>query len=126
MEIAANTSAVPLTELPMPAAVLAVSVGYVSLTLAKLPAWLAAVALHGITGTVRGLGGFRIGDHRVAMPDAATMAIAFAALVVAMVLVWRRSRMAATGLAVLAAAGVWVSATEPRPKIRGCHGSDRD
>jgi competence protein ComEC len=119
MGIPANALAVPLTELLMPAAVLAVAVGYVSLTLAKLPAWFAAAALHGITGTVRGLGGFRIADHRVAMPDAATMAIAFAALVVAMVLVWRRRWLVSLGLAALTGAGVWVSATEPRPQIRG-------
>jgi competence protein ComEC len=118
MGIAANALAVPLTELLMPAAVLAVAVGYVSLTLAKLPAWFAAAALHGITGTARGLGGFRIADHRVAMPDAATMAIAGAALVIAMVLVWRRRWLVASGLIALAAAAVWVSATEPRPQIR--------
>jgi competence protein ComEC len=116
--IPANALAVPLTELLMPAAVLAVAVGYVSLALAKLPAWFAALALHGITGTVRGLGGFRIADHRVAMPDPATIAIAAGGLAIAMTLVWRRRMLAAGGLAALAFAGLWVSATEPRPRIR--------
>jgi len=118
MGIPANALAVPLTELLMPTAVLAVSLGYVSLALAKVPAWLAGVALHGIAGTVRGLGGFRIADHRVAMPDATTVAIAVGALVIAVILVWQRSAIAAVGLATLAAAGLWVSATEPRPQIR--------
>ena len=118
MGIPANALAVPLTELLMPAAVLAVTVGYVSLALAKVPAWLAALALHGITGTVRGLGGFRIADHRVAMPETSTMLLAGAALAVAMIFIWRCKLLAASGLAVLAAVGTWISASEPRPIIR--------
>jgi competence protein ComEC len=37
------------------------------------------MALHGITGTVRRLGGFRIADHRVAMPEISTIVMASAA-----------------------------------------------
>lgn len=109
MGIPANALAAPLTELLMPAAVLAVGLGYV---------WAAAMALHGITGTVRRLGGFRIADLRVAMPEISTIVMASAALVVAMALVWRRRIFAASGLVVLAAAGIWISATEPRPHLR--------
>jgi ComEC/Rec2-related protein len=54
--IPANALSVPLTELLMPSAVLSVGLNYVAGTLAKLPAMAAAVALHGITGTVRWLG----------------------------------------------------------------------
>jgi hypothetical protein len=79
MGIPANALAVPLTELLMPAAVLAVGLEYVWAAAAKLPAWAAAMALHGITGTVRRLGGFRIADHRVAMPEISTIVMASAA-----------------------------------------------
>jgi competence protein ComEC len=54
--MAANSFAVPLTGILMPAAVLAVALSYVWLPLAKLPAISAAWALHGVTGTVRSLG----------------------------------------------------------------------
>lgn len=118
MGIPANALAVPLTELLMPLAVLAVALGYVSTAAAKLPAWAAAMALHGITGTVRWLGGFRIADHRVAMPEIFTIVLAGAALTVAMALVWRRRLLAASGLVVLAATGVWISASEPQPRVR--------
>jgi len=115
--IPANALAVPPTELLMPAAVLAVALGYVSVALAKIPAWLGAVALHGITSTVRVLGGFRIADHRVAMPETTTILIAGAGVAIAMILVWRRKLVAASGLAALAVAGIWVSASEPKPII---------
>jgi competence protein ComEC len=118
MGIPANALAVPLTELLMPAAVLAVALGYISVAVAKVPAWLGAMALHGITGTVRALGGFRIADHRVALPEASTILVAGTVLGVAMILIWRRRILAASGLAVLAAAGIWISASEPRPAIR--------
>jgi competence protein ComEC len=118
MGIPANALAVPLTELLMPTAVLAVTLGYVSLALAKAPAWLAAIALHGITRAVRGLGGFRIADHRVAMPETSTMLLAGAALALAMILIWRRKLLAATGLTVLGASGLWISASEPKPIVR--------
>jgi competence protein ComEC len=118
MGIPANALAVPLTELLMPAAVLAVAVGYLSAALARAPAWLAAIALHGITSTVKGLGGFRIADHRVAMPETSTMLLAGAALAIAMILIWRHKILAAVGLVVLAAAGVGISASEPQPDVR--------
>jgi competence protein ComEC len=70
MGIPANTLAVPLTGILVPAAVLAVTLSYVWLPLAKIPALVAAVSLHGITGTVRGLGGLRMADHRVAASPA--------------------------------------------------------
>ena len=114
----ANSLAVPLTGILMPAAVLAVALSYLWLPLARVPALFAAVALHGITGTVRGLGGLGIADHRVAIPETATIVIAACALAVAMVLAWRNTAMAAVGLALLTAAGLWVSAALPKPHIR--------
>lgn len=116
--IPANALAVPLTGLLMPAAVMSVALSYVWMPLAKGSAIVAGFALHGIAGTVRWLGGTRIADHRVAMPEAGTIAFAACALAVAMVLAWRRRGLAILGVAILAVAGVWVSATEPRAHVR--------
>src|SRR6202044_3692301 len=69
----ANVAVVPLTQLLMPAAVLTVGLGYLSLTLAKLPALLTSFALQAITGTVHGLGGLRLADLRVATPSVVMM-----------------------------------------------------
>lgn len=102
----------------MPTAALAVGLSYVWSPLAKIPALFAAAALHGITGTVRGLGGLRIADYRVAMPETSTIVIAGCALAIAMVLAWRRPALTAGGLALLAATALWVSAALPRPHVR--------
>jgi len=56
----ANAAVVPLTQLLMPAALLAVALAYVSPLLAKLPALLTSVVLQAITGTVHGLGDLRL------------------------------------------------------------------
>ena len=80
----ANVAVVPLTQLMMPAAVLAMALGYVSVWLAKLPVLLTTVALDGITGTIRGLGGMHLADLRVAMPSAVMITLAAAALLLAM------------------------------------------
>jgi hypothetical protein len=60
----ANMMVVPLTEILMPTAILAMTLGYVSPVLAKIPALIAAAALEGIAGSVRWLGGLRIADSR--------------------------------------------------------------
>ena len=117
--IPANALAVPLTGILMPAAVLAVSLGYVWMPLAKLPALVASWSLHGITGTVEGLGGLRIADHRVAMPALATMLVASITLALAMALAWRRRILLLGGLAAVAAVAVWLSAAVPAPQVRG-------
>jgi competence protein ComEC len=118
MGIPANALAVPLTGILMPAAVLAVVLSYVWLPLAKLPAVVAAWSLHGITGTVRGLGGLRIADHRVPMPEPATIVLAACALGLAMLLAWRRRAIVLGALAVLTTAGLWVSAIAPTPHFK--------
>ena len=50
----ANVAVVPLTELMMPAAIGALVLSWVSIPLAKIPAFLTSLALHGIVGTVHG------------------------------------------------------------------------
>ena len=87
----ANIAVVPLTQLLMPAAILAISLGYISPLLAKIPALLTAFALRAITGTVRGLGSLRLADLRVATPSLGMIAAASAALILAMILARRRA-----------------------------------
>jgi competence protein ComEC len=116
--IPANALAVPLTELLMPTAVLSVALSYAAVALAKLPAIVAAIALHGITGTVRWLGGWRIADHRVAMPAPTTVAVAVCTLTLAMVLARRSPAWAAAGVTLLVGGGLWVSAAVPKPQLR--------
>lgn len=118
MGIPANALAVPLTGILMPTAVLAVALGYVWHPLARFPSLLAAWSLHGITGTVRGLGGLSIADHRVPMPEPATIALAACALGLAMMLAWRRRAIVMGALALLTGAALWVSAIVPSPHIR--------
>ena len=52
------------------------------------------------------------------MPETSTIVIAGCALALAMVLAWRRTALAASGLALLTVAGLWVSAAVPKPHIR--------
>jgi competence protein ComEC len=100
-----NFIVVPLTQLMMPAAVVALALGYISPWLAKVPLLLTTFALHGITGTVRGLGTLRVADLRVAMPSTLIMMLAAGALVAAMFAARRRANLAIGGLsAILAAA----------------------
>jgi competence protein ComEC len=114
----ANMLVVPLMELLMPAAVAAMGLGYVSHALAKVPVLIAGFALEGIAGTVRWLGGLRIADLRVPTPGTAVILLSGLAIALAMFLVRRLPRMAATGLAALVASALWISAVPPRPHLR--------
>src|SRR5579863_8624343 len=98
-----NLVVVPLVQLLMPAAISTLAVGCVSPWLAKLPALLTTFALHGITGTVRGLGTLRAADLRVPTPSALMVALAAAALVFAMWCARRRAFFAVIGLAAILA-----------------------
>jgi len=115
MGIPANALAVPLTGLLMPAAVLAVGLAYLFVPLARIPAGVAGFALHGITGTVRWLGGMRVADHRIAMPEVGTFVFVACTLAFAMTMAWGRRAHAIFGIALLTAAGLWVSMSVPRP-----------
>jgi competence protein ComEC len=114
----ANVAVVPLTQLLMPAAVLTISLGYISPLLAKLPALLTAFALQAITGTVHGLGGLRLADLRVATPSVVMIAVASAALVLAMLLVRKRALLAVTGLVALFAASFALAFLPPKPNVK--------
>jgi competence protein ComEC len=114
----ANIAVVPLTQLLMPTAVFTVALAYISLTLAKVPALLTALALQAITGTVRGLGSLRLADLRVATPSFLIIAAASAALILAMILARRRALLAVIGLLALLAASLTLAFLPPNPQIR--------
>jgi competence protein ComEC len=114
----ANIAVVPLTQILMPAAVVTVTLGYIALSLAKLPALLTAFALQAITGTVHNLGGLRLADLRVATPSLITMVAASAALVLAMMFARKRPLLAATGLVALLLASLALAFVPPTPKTR--------
>jgi len=112
----ANIAVVPLAQLLMPAAVLTLCLGYISVTLAKIPALLTLLALQAITGTVHGLGGLRLADLRVATPSILTIAIDSAALILAMLFVRKRPLLAASGLIAMLAASLALAFIPARPK----------
>jgi competence protein ComEC len=114
----ANVAVVPLTQLLMPAAILTIALGYISLLLAKLPALLTAIALQAITGTVHGLGGLRLADLRVATPSLVMMTAAAAALILAMTLARKRALLAVTGLVAILLASLALAFIQPKPETR--------
>jgi competence protein ComEC len=113
----ANISVVPLTQLLMPAAILSISLGYISLVLAKLPALLTTAALEAITGTVRGLGSLHLADLRVPTPSLIMVTLASAALVTAMILARRRTALAVLGISALLAASLSLAGLQPTPQL---------
>jgi competence protein ComEC len=114
----ANIAVVPLTQLLMPAAILTISLGYISPLLAKIPAMLTACALAAITGTVHGLGSLRLADLRVPTPSLVMIAAASAALIIAMVFARRRAQLAFIGVGALLAASLALAFLPPKPQTR--------
>ena len=118
VSLPANVLAVPLTEIIMVAAIVAVSASYISLALARVPAMIAAVALHAMNGSVRWLGALRIADTRVPTPQLPVILLGAGALVLAMVLSRRRRWLVVTGWAALALSAFWTCAVPPHPQLR--------
>jgi competence protein ComEC len=114
----ANIAVVPLTQLLMPAAIVTIVVGYLSLLLAKLPALLTALALRGITESVHGLGSMRLADLRVPTPSLIMIAAAAGALIVAMILARRRVLLTLIGVCALLAASLDLAFFPPKPQTR--------
>ncbi len=114
----ANLLVIPFLQLLMPAAVLAIALGYVSMTLAKIPAATAGVALQGIAGTVQWLGGLRLADIRVATPSLAVILCSGLAIMTCVLLMRRRVALSALGIVLLAATAFWIWTIPPRPQIR--------
>ena len=118
MAMPANLLVVPLTELLMPTAALAVGLSYISVSLAKVPAWIAGLAVEGIAGTVRWLGGLQLADARVPTPRFALILGTAIALALAMILVRRRPLAAAVGIFALALSAFWICVVAPRPEVQ--------
>jgi competence protein ComEC len=118
MATPANLLIIPFLQLLMPAAVLAIAVSYLSMLLAKFPAFLAAFALEGIAGTVRWLGGLRLADIRVATPGMILIASSGAAILLAMLLMRRRAAHAIAGIVTLAGCATWIWAVPAREQVR--------
>lgn len=114
----ANLVVVPLTQLMMPAAIAALSLGYVSTWLAKLPVVLTTFALNGIAGTVHGLGSLRMADLRVAMPSPLVIAVAVVVLMLAMWASRRRAWVTVCGLAGILVVSVFLAYKPPSPHVR--------
>ena len=119
VSLPANVLAVPLTEIIMVAAIAAVSASYLTLAFAKLPAIIAAIALHAMNGSVRWLGALRIADTRVPTPQLTVILLGACALVLAMVLS-RRQRwlLVVAGWAALVLSAFWVCAIPPHPQVK--------
>jgi competence protein ComEC len=112
----ANLLVVPLTELMMPAAVLAVALGYIWIPLAKIPALVAGAALQAIAGSVRWLGSLRLADTRVPTPQLLIVLLTLLTWIAALLLARRRTRLAAAGLAAMAASGLWIALIPAPPQ----------
>ncbi len=114
----ANMIVVPLTQLMMPAAIAALCLGYVSPSMAKLPALLATVAVDTISGSVHGLGTLRVSEWRVALPSQLTIAIAAAALILTMWCARRQTWLVMIGISSILLASISLALLPPTPRVR--------
>ncbi len=109
----ANLVVVPLTQLMMPAAVASLGLGYIAPLFARIPAIATTLALHGITGTVRGLGGLRLADMRVAMPSLLMSTLAGAALIFSLWTTRKRAFLTIAGLIAILLASLALAFSRP-------------
>jgi len=114
----ANLFVIPFLQLLMPAAVCAICVSYVSLTVAKVPAAIAGFALQGITGTVKWLGGMRLADIRIATPSVTAIVFSGIAILICAILVRRRTALAFLGTVLLSGSALWIWFIPPHQQIR--------
>jgi len=116
MALPANALVIPIAEVLLPAAVLAVALSYVSTWLAYVPAAISAYALDALTGTIRIISHMRISDVRVPTPTLAVCCAAAAAFGLALLLARRRMLFATFGLAGLLASAAWIVLFPPKPQ----------
>jgi competence protein ComEC len=116
--VPANLIVVPLVQLMMPAAVAAIGMGYVSLALAKIPAWLTMFAIAGIGGSVHGLSGWHVADWRVATPSLIAIVLTSGALGLALWAARRRGEIAVVGLAAIFITSAGLAFVPATPHIR--------
>lgn len=113
----ANLFVIPFLELLMPAAVCAICLSYVWLTIAKVPALIAAFALQGIAGTVKWLGGMRLADIRVPTPSLGAIVFSVFAILICAIFVRKKTALAFAGIAVLSASALWIWLIPPHQDI---------
>ncbi|MGO9439928.1 MAG: ComEC/Rec2 family competence protein [Terriglobales bacterium] len=118
LAVPSNAVVVPLTAVLTPMAMVAVLFSYASRVLAWLPALLTSVLLHGITGSVRLLGGARASTVRVATPTTVAVLAFGAAFALAMIAARRRRVWAVAGLAAMLAASTWIALVPTTPQVR--------
>lgn len=115
LALPANALVIPITEVLLPAAVLAVALSYLSSWLAYVPAVVSAYALDALTGTIRVIGHMRVSDVRVPTPTLLVSCAAAASFALALLLT-RRRFLAAIGIAGLLASAVCIVLLPPRPQ----------
>ena len=118
MGLPSNLAAVPLSAVLMPFAAGAIALSYISLSIAAPFAWMAGLALRGITSTVTWLGGARVADIRVPAPSTVVIVASAAALLVAAIAVRRRRIYALAGLLAVALTALIITAVPPRPELQ--------
>ena len=118
VSLPANILAVPLTEIAMIGAILALGVSCLSLAIAKIPAIVAGVAVEAMAGSVRWFGALRVADVRVATPSPIVILLCTLAIVIATALARRRALLAALGLLTLAFSAWWICFVPPHPHFR--------
>ena len=117
MGLPSNLAVVPLTAVLMPFAVAAVVLSYISADIAMPFAWIAGLALRGITSTVTLLGSAHVADIRVPTPTTVVILASAASLLFAAIAARQRKLYALSGLLPLALTAVVITAFLPKPEL---------
>jgi competence protein ComEC len=117
VSLPANILAVPLTEIAMIGAMLALGVSYFSPAIARVPALIAGAAVEAMASSVRWFGALRIADVRVPTPGTTVILLCGLAILIAMLLARRRALLAAAGLGFLAFSAFCICYVPPRPRF---------
>ena len=116
MALPANALVIPIAQVLLPTAVLAVAASYIGWWVAWLPALVARYALDALTGTIRVIGHMRVSEVRVPTPSLLVCCAAAAAVGLALLLARRRMVWAASGLSALLAVAIWMVLLPPKPQ----------
>jgi competence protein ComEC len=116
VSLPANILAVPLTQIAMIAAMVAISASYISARLALLPAAVAGYATQAMSGSVRWIGAFQVADMRVPTPTFVVIVLSLVALAVGMVLVRQSAKLAVIGISLFLLSGSWIF-VPPHPQF---------
>jgi len=115
VSLPANIIVVPLTQIIMVGSGIAIAIGYLSLTAAKIPVLVTTIALRAATAVVHWMGSMRIADARVATPELWIALAASAALLLAMIVSRFRPLLVAASLLAITATALWISIVPPAP-----------